>query len=121
MEYLSLHGYIRNTPSDTEVHAEHQLRGDRSTQPVGKKIQNHTKLSRSKELGGKTGELVGLGLPSTGGGTEAGSDPHIRATESEEKHFRLRVKQLSCGSLNAMRIRQSLPQPYIPQTGTQVP
>ena len=26
MEYISLHRYIRNTPSDTEVHAEHQLR-----------------------------------------------------------------------------------------------
>ena len=25
------HGYIRNTPSDTEVHAEHQLRADRRT------------------------------------------------------------------------------------------
>ena len=24
MEYISLHRYIRNTPSDTEVHAEHQ-------------------------------------------------------------------------------------------------
>ena len=23
VEYISLHGYIRNTPSDTEVHAEH--------------------------------------------------------------------------------------------------
>ena len=31
VEYISLHGYIRNTPSDTEVHAEHQLRVDRST------------------------------------------------------------------------------------------
>ena len=31
MEYISLHGYIRNTPSDTEVPAEHQLRVDRST------------------------------------------------------------------------------------------
>ena len=30
MEYISLHGYIRNTPLDTEVHAEHQLRVDRS-------------------------------------------------------------------------------------------
>ena len=50
-----------------------------------------------------------------------GSDPHIRVTESEEKHLRLRVKQLVCGSLNGMRIRQSLPQPYIPQTGMQVP
>ena len=31
MEYISLHGYIRNTLSDTEVHAERQLRVDRST------------------------------------------------------------------------------------------
>ena len=31
MEYISLHRYIRNTPSDTEVNAEHQLRVDRST------------------------------------------------------------------------------------------
>ena len=31
VEDISLHGYIRNTPSDTEVHAEHQLRVDRST------------------------------------------------------------------------------------------
>ena len=31
VEYISLHGYIRNTPSDTEVHEEHQLRVDRST------------------------------------------------------------------------------------------
>ena len=30
MEYISLHGYIRNTPSDREVHAEHQLRVNRS-------------------------------------------------------------------------------------------
>ena len=31
VEYISLHGYIRNTPSDTEVHAERQLREDRRT------------------------------------------------------------------------------------------
>ena len=31
---------------------------------------------------------------------------------SEEKHLRLRVKQMICGSLNGIRIRQSLPQPY---------
>ena len=30
-EYISLHGYIRNTPSDTEVHAEHQQREVRRT------------------------------------------------------------------------------------------
>ena len=34
-------------------------------------------------------------------------------SESEEKHLMQRVKQLVCGSLNGMRIRQSLPQPYI--------
>ena len=31
IQYISLHGYIRNTPSDTEVHAAHQQRVDRST------------------------------------------------------------------------------------------
>ena len=30
MEYISLHGYIRNTPSDTELHAEHQLREEKN-------------------------------------------------------------------------------------------
>ena len=35
-------------------------------------------------------------------------------SESEEKHLRLRVKQLICGSLNGARIRQFLLQPYIP-------
>ena len=41
--------------------------------------------------------------------------------ESEEKHLRLSVKQLICGSLNGMRIRQSLQQPHICQKGTLVP
>ena len=75
IEYISLHGYIRNTPSDTEVHAEHQLRADKSIWTVGKKTQNHAKLSRTKEIGGKTGVLVVLDLPSAGGGTEAGVPP----------------------------------------------
>ena len=76
-----------------------------------------------KELGGKTGVLVGLDLPLMGGGTEAGGPVLTlgQLSESEEKHLRLRVKQLISGSLNGMRIRQSLPQPYIPQTQTQVP
>ena len=72
MEYTSLHGHIRNTPSDTEEHAEHQLRVDRSTWPVEKNIQNHAKLGRMEELGGKTGVLVGLDLLSAGRGTEVG-------------------------------------------------
>ena len=56
------------------------------------------------------------------GKQKQGSNPHIRAlSESEEKHLRLRVKQLMCGSLNGMRIRQSLPQSYTPETGMQIP
>ena len=31
VEYISPYGYIRNTSSDREVHAEHQLRADRRT------------------------------------------------------------------------------------------
>ena len=46
-----------------------------------KNIQNHAKLSRTKELGGKTGLLVGLDLPSVGRGIEAGgTDPYSGAT-----------------------------------------
>ena len=41
--------------------------------------------------------------------------------ESEEKHLRLRVKQLICGSLNGKGLRQSLPQPYMPRTGMRAP
>ena len=52
VEDISLHGSIRNTPSDTEMHAEHQLRADRNTQPAKKNIWNHAKLGRMKELGG---------------------------------------------------------------------
>ena len=80
MEYISLHGYIRNVPSDTEVHAEHQLRTDRSTWPEEKKIYNHAKLGRAKKQEAKTGMLVGLDLPSVwrGGRMEMKqeSDPH---------------------------------------------
>ena len=38
VEYLSLHGYIRNTPLDTDMHAKHQLRVDTSTWPVENNI-----------------------------------------------------------------------------------
>jgi len=77
VDYISLHGYIRNTPSDTEVHAEHQLRMDRGTWPVEKNIENYTKLDKTKELGGETEVLLGLDLSSAGGETEAGVwSPH---------------------------------------------
>ena len=42
-------------------------------------------------------------------------------SESEEKHLRLRVKQLIYGSLNGMGLRQTLPHPYISWTGMLVP
>ena len=50
------------------------------------------------------------------------SDPILgQLSESEEKHLRLRVKQLICGRLNGARIRQFLLQPYILWTGMLVP
>ena len=65
--------------------------------------------------------LVGLDLPSGVGKLKQGSDPTSRQlSESEKKHLRLRVKQLISDSLNGMRIRRSLPQPYTPQAGTLV-
>ena len=79
MEYNSLHGYIRSTPSDTKVHAEHQLRENRSTRLREKNTQNHEKLGRMEELGGNTGVLVGLDLPSPVGELKQGSDRHGRA------------------------------------------
>ena len=38
MEYISVHRYIRKTPSHTEVHAEYQLKADRKTRPAEKNI-----------------------------------------------------------------------------------
>ena len=93
--------------------------------PDQRKIINRTtKLGRVKELGvGGTGILTGLDLPSVGGRTlsRCPTPTWGQLSGSEENYFRLRVKQLICGSLNGMRIRQSLPQSYTPQTGTQVP
>ena len=87
-------------------------------------IYRTTKLDRVKELAVEgTGTLIGLDLPSVGGRTlsRCPIPTWDQLSGSEEKYFRLRVKQLICGSLNGMRIRQSLPQSYTPQTGTQVP
>ena len=44
-----------------------------------KNIETHTKLSRMKELGGKTGVLVGLDHPQQVGELKQGSNPHIGA------------------------------------------
>ena len=45
VEYISFHRYIRNTPSDTEVYAEHQLRVDRSLPDQWKRIYRVTQNS----------------------------------------------------------------------------
>ena len=62
------------------------------------------------EQGEKTGVLIGLDLPSANWIPTSG-----QLSESGEKRLRLRVEQLICGSLNGMKSRQSLLQPYIPQ------
>ena len=50
-----------------------------------------------------------------------GSDPHSGAIVSHRAEtFKTIVKQLICGNLKAMRIRQSLPQPYINQAEMRV-
>ena len=98
----------------TESRQEYLTRGSKYTDPhktqedEGSREKNRS-VNRTVTPPWRVGEL------------KQGSDPHIRATESEEKHLRLRVKQLICGSLNGKRIRQSLLQPYIPQTGMLVP
>ena len=121
VEYISLHRYIRNTPSDTEVHAEHHLRADR----VPDRRKNiYIEPCKTRQDKGTRGEnsSVSRTCPRTVEELKQGSNPHIwLLSEREEKHFRLRVKQLICGSVNGMRIRQSLLQPYIPWTGKQVP
>ena len=62
--------------------------------------------------------LVGLDLPSAGGGTKAEVRfPHPgNCLSQRRKHLRLRVKQHKWNENQTV-----LPQPYIPRTGTQVP
>ena len=62
-----------------------------------------------KELEGKTGVLVRTGPALSGWGNyNTGLIPTLgQLSESEEEHLRPRVKQLICGSLSGMRIRQS--------------
>ena len=72
-----------------------------------------------KKLGGETGVLVGLDLPSPGGETEAGVHSHIEvwvrgeAFKAESETADLRQPRWN--------ENQSLPQPYTYRWGTQVP
>ena len=72
-----------------------------------------------KELGEKNRSVSRTAPALGGGGTEAGVRSPHREIESEEKHLRLRVKQVWQPKWNENR--QSLLQPYIPWIGTLVP
>ena len=72
MEYIFLYGYIRNTPSDTEVSAEHQLRGTGVPDQWTRTYRTMQNSVGQRNQGGETGLLVGLYLPLVGGRTEAG-------------------------------------------------
>ena len=71
MECISLHGCIRNTPSDTEGLAEHQLRVGKSPWPLERNIQIHAKFSRMKGEVGKKESEQDCTCTWEGGGPEA--------------------------------------------------
>ena len=87
----------------------------------GKEYVEPHKTQQDKGTRGKNSSVGRTGPALGGWGAEAGIPTSAKLSESEEKYLRLTVKQLICGSLNGMRIRQSLLQPCIPWTGMQVP
>ena len=109
-EYTFRHRHACRTP--TENGQEYLTNGKEYIEP--RKTRQD-----SKEPGEKTGVLVRMDLPSAGQGIEAGvRSPHQGNCLSQRRNIlKLNVKQLICGSLNRMRIRQSLLQPYRPWTG----
>ena len=75
MEYLSLHGYIRNTPSDTEVHAGHQLRVDRGTCPAERIYQFSSVTQSCPTLRPHESQHAGPPCPSPTPGVHSNSRP----------------------------------------------
>lgn len=73
-----------------------------------------------KELGAKTGVLVGQKLPSAGAGTEAGSESPLGHLSESEETFKT---ESETGDLAAKwnENQTGLAQPYIPWTGRLVP
>ena len=118
MGYISLHGYMRNTPSDRSA-SQTPLQSRQEYLTKGKEYIEPHIIQQDEGTRGKTKVLVGLDLPSAGWGTEAGvQSPHWGNCLGQRRNIlRLRVKQLICGGLNGMRIRQSLQQPYRPWPG----
>ena len=71
MEYMSLYGNVRNTPSDTTAwRTPAESRQEYLT--TSKEYIEPCKTRWDKELGEKTGVLAELDLPRAGGATETG-------------------------------------------------
>ena len=121
VEYILLHGYIRillqiqkcmqNTSWEwTEVRDQWKKIYKTMQNSIGQRNWGGNRsVSRTEHTLGWWGNWSRGPIPTAG-----------QPSESEEKYLRLRVEQLICGSLNVMRIRQSLPQPYIRWAGAQV-
>ena len=109
-EYTFRHRSACRTPAESRQ--EYLTSGKEYIEPYKTREDEGTR-GKSRSVGRTGPALGGWGnwrkgpIPTSG-----------QLSESEEKHLRLSVKQLICGSRNGMRIRQSLLQPYIPQTGT---
>ena len=90
MEYISLHGHIKNTYTFRHTNAcRTPAESGQEYLTSGKEYIEPRKLTRIKELGGKTGVLVGLDLPSTGRGNEAGvQSPHWGNCLSQGETFK---------------------------------
>ena len=89
MEYISPWN-IRNIPSDTEVHTECRTPAESRQEYLtrGKEYIESRKTQQDMELVGETGVLVGLDLPSVGGGTEAGvQSPHQSDCLSQRRNI----------------------------------
>ena len=72
VESISLHGHIRNTPSDRST-CRTPAESGQECLPLGKNTQNQAKLSRTKEGGGnrRVRRVSRTGPALSGWGTEA--------------------------------------------------
>ena len=123
MEYMSLHRYLRNTPSDTEVLTEHQLRMGKSPWLKGKTIQNNTKLGRTKEGGGEEESQWDWTCSQPVGELKQGSNLYIRATVwFRGETFEAQSEEVDLWQPKwSENHRQSLPQSYTPPKSMWVP
>ena len=108
MEFISLHWCIR-IHLQTEKCMQNASWVDRRACPAEKNIYTHAKLGRMKELGGNGGvNRTGPALGGWGNWSRGLIPTSGQLSESEEKHLRLRVKQLICSSLNGMSSHQTV-------------